>query len=160
MALQIDPNQAAQFYQQGTANSAGKWQSNAARAATDWERAAKSPQAEQNYAAGVQFAAANQLRLRGLANTTANDFARGVGGAGSIYAQKTQANVGKWVSNVAPYFAVINRVVPSLPPSQAGQARQNIMNRVVPVAEALQQARLGGAATTTYQPTGTTGTFY
>ena len=147
MPTPINLQQASAKYQSGTAAAVQKWQQNTAGAANLWEQNAKSAQAEQNYATGVQFAAQNQLRLKGLQNVSATDFQQAVSASGSVYQQKTAANVNKWAQRFSPYADVINSIVPSLPAKVPGDAATNVANRVTPIAVGLQQAKLGTTAT-------------
>lgn len=145
--MPIDIGQAGQFYAAGTAANVGKWSAKAAAKAGEWERAAKSPQAESNYAAGVELAARNQLRLRGLQDVSAGQWGQAVQGAGEVYRIKTAAASGKWQAKFAPYAPIIDRTVAALPAKMPGQARQNTINRCAPIGEALQQAKLAGVRT-------------
>lgn len=147
MAVPIDLGLAQQKYGTNAPAAASIWQQAAVSKADVWERQAKSPEAERNYAAGVQFAVQNQLRLKGLQKVTAQDYAAGVSQSVNVYQQKTAASAGKWAARFAPYAEVINRIVPSLPAKVPGDPRTNVMNRVVPIAEALHQTKIRGAVT-------------
>ena len=136
-------------YASNAVNAAPVWRARAAAEAPKWEQNAKSQQAEANYAAGVQLAAQNQLRLKGLQNVTANDFANAVAGSQDVYAYKVSVSGGKWQNRFAPYAETIDRTVATLPAKMPGQVRENIMNRVVPIAEALHNQRMGGVAART-----------
>jgi len=143
--MAIDLNLAAQSYATNTPASAGKWATKAAQNANKWEQNAKSPQAEQAYAEGVQLAVQNQLRAKGLANVSASEWAAGIQQGQQAFAQKTSQKSGKWATNFAPSAAIIDRIVPSLPPRVPGQPVQNWVNRGGPIATALNQAKLAGA---------------
>jgi len=145
--MPIDVSQAGQFYASGTAANVGKWSAKAAAKSNEWEQKAKSPQAEANYAAGVELAARNQLRLRGLQNVSAGQWSQAVQGAGDVYRIKTGAASGKWAQKFAPFAPIIDRTVAALPAKIPGQARQNTINRCAPIGEALQQAKLAGVRT-------------
>jgi len=136
-------------YQQRAVNAAPEWRVRASEAAEKWEQNAKSTQAEQNYAAGVQQAIENQLRLRGLEPVSAQDFASAVSQAQDVYAYKVSVSGDKWENKFAPYAEEIDRVVPTLPPKTPGAVRENILNRVVPIAEALHQRKIRGVVTRT-----------
>ena len=144
--MSINVNEAAQYYAQGTAANVNKWVSRTSSAASNWEAKAKSPEAEQNYAAGVQFAVQNQLRLKGLQNVGASEWSGAVQGSGSVYQTKTSMSVNKWANRFSPYASVIDQVKTTLPARVPGNAAQNVINRVVPIAEALQRAKLQGIA--------------
>jgi len=136
-------------YAQNAVNAAGTWASRAASEAPKWEQNAKSQQAEQNYAAGVQLAIQNQLRLKGLQNVTAQDFANAVSASQDVYAYKVSTSGNKWMQRFEPYAQTIDRVASSLPPKVPGQVRENVINRVVPIAEALHQQKMGGVVART-----------
>jgi len=150
--MAINVNEAAQYYAQGTSANVNKWVNRTASKAQEWETKAKSPEAEQNYAAGVQFAVQNQLRLKGLQSVSGSEWAGAVQSSGGVYQQKTGMAVNKWASRFAPYAQVIDQVVSSLPPRVPGNAQQNVINRVVPIAEALQRAKLQGVMTSRPAP--------
>jgi len=155
--MAIDLGMAQQKYAQNTPASAQFWAQAATNKANKWEERAKSMEAEQNYAAGVQFAVQNQLRAKGLQNVTAQDYAAGVQNAVNVYQQKTSVASGKWQQRFAPYADVIDRVVSTLPARQPGNAAANVMNRVAPIAQALQQAKLSGVVSR-FTPLGSTPT--
>ena len=150
-------------YATNAVNAAGTWASRAAAEAPKWEQNAKSQQAEQNYAAGVQLAIQNQLRLKGLQNVTAQDFANAVSASQDVYAYKVSTSGNKWAQRFEPYAQTIDRVVSTLAPKIPGQVRENVMNRVVPIAEALHQQKMGGVVARTVglpTPTGPTAPRY
>ncbi len=136
-------------YATNATNAAGLWASRAASEAPKWETNAKSQQAEANYAAGVQLAVQNQLRLKGLQNVTAQDFANAVTASQDVYAYKVSVSGGKWQERFEPYAHTIDRVLATLPAKVPGQVRENIMNRVVPIAEALHNQKMQGVAAAT-----------
>jgi len=150
--MAIDVNTAAQYYASGTAANVQKWATKAAQAASEWEQRAKSPDAEQNYAEGVQRAVQYQLRLKGLQDVSASEWASAVQGSGSVYQQKTSMAVNKWAQKFAPYAQIIDRVVSTLPPKVPGQGVQNWLNRGAPIVEALQSAKLQGTMTSRPAP--------
>ena len=137
------------------ASAAPEWSRNAAQAADKWERNAKSAQAEQNYATGVQLAAQNQLRLRGLQHVSSQDFSTAVSGAQDVYAYKVGASVQKWQTKFQPYAEELDRIIPTLPAKTPGQPKENVINRVVPIAEALHDKKIGGAVGRVLGPTPT-----
>ncbi len=142
-------------YAQRAVNAAPEWARNAAQNADKWERNAKSADAERNYATGVQLAAQNQLRLRGLQNVSAQDFSAAVSGAQDVYAYKVSIASPKWQTKFEPYAQELDRVVPTLPARTPGNPRENVINRVVPIAEALHAKKVGGAVTRALGPTAT-----
>ena len=142
-------------YANRAVSAAPEWARNAAQAAEKWERNAKSADAERNYATGVQYAAQNQLRLRGLQSVSAADWSGAVSGSQDVYAYKVSVASPKWQSKFEPYAAELDRIVPTLPARIPGQPRENVMNRVVPIAEALHAKKVGGAVTRALGPTAT-----
>ena len=152
MAVPIDLGSAANKYATVTPASAGTWQNRAQAAAQVWEANAKSPQTEQYWAQRVMEAAQSQARLRGLQNVSAADYAQGVANSAQIFSQKTAAASGKWQNKFAPYAQIINTIVPSLP-AKTTDVATNVQNRVVPIAVALRQAKLGGAISGVGSPT-------
>ncbi len=156
--MAIDLNLAQQKFAANTPASAQIWASRTSQAAAKWERNAKSPESEANYAAGVQRAAAEQSRLRGLQGVSAAEFSTGVQAASNIFAQKTAAASQKWQAKFAPFAGIIDSVVAGLPARISGDGRANTLNRVVPIVEALQQAKRSGVGVSTFQAP-TTGGF-
>lgn len=148
-------------YAQNAVNAAPEWARNAAQNAEKWERNAKSADAERNYQTGVQLAAQNQLRLKGLQRVSAAEFSSAVSGAQDVYAYKVSGSGSKWQSRFEPYASELDRIVPSLPAKTPGQPRENVINRVVPIAEALHAKKVGGIAGRVLGPTTSpTGTRY
>ena len=139
----------AQKYQYNAVNAAPVWSARASSEAEKWEQNAKSAQAEQNYATAMEYVIQNQLRLKGLQGVSAQDFASAVSGAQDVYAYKVSVSGNKWQEKFSPYAQVIDRVVATLPPKVPGQVRENIMNRVVPIAEALHQQKISGVVART-----------
>jgi len=86
------------------------------------------------------------LRLKGLTPVTAADYSAGVSAAVDIYRTKTAAKAGKWGVKFTPFAEFINRIVPTLAAKIPGQVRQNVLNRVVPIAEGLHQLKIRGVA--------------
>jgi len=148
-------------YAQNAVNAAPEWARNAAQNADKWERNAKSAEAERNYATGVQLAAQNQMRLKGLQNVTAQDFGSAVSQSQDVYAYKVSGSGAKWQNKFEPYASELDRVVPSLPAKTPGQPRENVINRVVPIAEALHAKKMGGVTGRVLGPSSApTGTRY
>jgi len=142
-------------YATNAVNAAPEWARNAAQAAEKWDRNSKSADAERNYQTGVELAARNQLRLKGLQRVSAADFSSAVSGAQDVYAYKVSGAGGKWQSRFEPYASELDRIVPSLPAKTPGQPRENVMNRVVPIAEALHAKKVGGAVGRVLGPSST-----
>jgi len=143
-------------YQQGTSQKAQKWEQRTAAAANVWESNAKSAQAEQAYAQGVQQAINNQLRLKGLQTVSAAEFSSAVRGKSGLYQQETARKAAKWAARFSPYLDIIRSVAPSLPPKVPGDVMGNIQRRVGGIAVPLHQAKMGGAgAVASPQFTGT-----
>jgi len=136
--------EAQNAYVSGTSANANKWERRTAQAAPVWEANAKSAEAEQAYAKGVQMAAQNQLRLKGLQSVTAASFSSAVSGRSGAYREKTAARAGKWASKFSPYLDTIKSIVPSLPARVPGDVSGNIDRRVKPIAQALHQQKVGG----------------
>ena len=142
--MAIDLNLAAQKYAQNTPASANFWAQAAQSKANEWEAKAKSQEAEQNYAQAMQFVVQNQLRLKGLQNVTATDYAQGVANSMNVFQTKTANASGKWQNRFAPFASIIDRVVDTLPPRTPGNPDANIDNRVKPIARALHEAKVRG----------------
>ena len=99
---------------------------------------------EQYWAQRVVEAAQNQARLRGLQNVTAADYSAGIQAGVQAYQNKVSTIAPqKWMNKFAPYAQIIDQVVATLPPKTTDVAT-NVMNRVVPIATALRQAKLQG----------------
>jgi len=124
-----------------------KWEGRTTAAASIWEERAKSREAEENYATGVERAVRLGLRLKGLDPITARNFADAVRGMGRIWSEKAAARRSKWEMKFKPYLEEIKRIVPTLAPRVPGEPRTNVINRVAPIAEglaALKEAGVGG----------------
>jgi len=142
--MPIDLNLAAQKYAQNTPASANFWAQAAQNAAGKWEQKAKSQEAEQNYATAMQYVIQNQLRLKGLQNVTATDYAQGVANSVNVFQTKTANAHMKWQNRFAPFASIIDRIVETLPPKIPGNPDANIDNRVKPIARALHDAKVRG----------------
>jgi len=137
---------ARRYFEEGVRPRVAKWEERTTGAAAIWETAAKSPEAEDAYAKGVDLAVRQQLRLRGLQPITARDFAAAVRGMGTFWRDKALARSAKWGVKFRPYLEEIGRIVPTLPPKIPGQPRENVLNRVVPIAEGLHRLKVGGSS--------------
>ena len=143
--MPIDMNRASGKFVTNASASAGDYAAGAQAAASTWERNAKSPQAEQAYAAGVALAVQNQLRSKGLQSVTAQDYATGVANNANVYAQKVSQSQDKWQRNFTPYAQEIDRIVPGLPAKNpSASPSQNYAARGGPVADRLKALRLQG----------------
>ena len=97
---------------------------------------------ESNYVAGIQRAAANQSRVKGLQKVSDSDWKKAAleKGAPRI-AQGMTAAKAKFGSGMSKVLGVIEGV--SI--AEKGQdVTQNVMNRVVPIAQALRNAKEQG----------------
>ena len=143
--MPIDLSRAAGKFATNASNAAGDYVAGATANAQLWERNAKSPSAEKNYATGVQIAVQNQLRAKGLAGVTASDYAAGVQNNANVYAQKVGQSSDKWANKFSPFASIIDRMTVNLPPrNPAAAPSQNYASRGGPIADALKQARLQG----------------
>jgi len=133
-------------FSEGVRGRGSKWEGRTTAAATTWEERAKSSEAEENYRIGTERAIQRGLRLRGLQPVSATDFQTSIRGMGRIWEDKATARAPKYGQKFAPYLNEIARIVPTLPPKIPGAARENVINRVVPIAEGLQQLKLAGAS--------------
>ena len=126
-------NQVPQKYQQGVQGA-------------EWQGAAASEQAEANYAAGVQEAAQRKSRQAGVNRVSNAAWQQAAAGKGAArIAQGMRDGAAKQAANWAPSRAVIEGI--TLEP-RTRDAAQNVQNRVLPLAVALQEekrARQGGA---------------
>lgn len=144
--MPIDVREAARSFTEGVRGKGGKWERRTGEASREWETNAKSAEAEQAYGEGVRLAADQGLRARGLEPVSSGDFANAVAGRGRAFEEGASARAGKWQNKFGPFAQVIDRVVDRLPAKTPGAARENVMNRVVPIAEALQEAKRQGLA--------------
>jgi len=154
--MPIDVNLAAQKYATVTPQMAGIWQQRAMESAQKWEQNAKSPQTEQYWAAKVMEAAQNQARLRGLQAVSAQDYVAGIQAGANVYQQKVSTVAPqRWATKFEPFARIIDSVVARLPPKTT-DVQQNVINRVVPIATSLHQAKVGRTvATAPRTPMGT-----
>jgi len=153
--MPIDLASAAQKYATVTPQMANVWQARAQAAAQEWEQKAKSPETEAYWQQRVIEAAQNQARLKGLMQVSAADYAAGVAAGAEAYRSKVSTVAPqRWQQKFAPYAEVIDRVVATLP-AKTTDVAQNVMNRVVPIATALRQAKVQGAVTRVFGGTPT-----
>lgn len=97
--------------------------------------AAKSEQAEKNYATKVAEAVANKSRQKALGKVSEAEMnAAMVAKGGSAYRAGTSASADKTLKNVEPYLATLDNLKL---PARTADPMQNIDNRVKGVAKAL-----------------------
>jgi len=147
--MPIDVNAAAQKYAAVTPAMAQVWQQRAQAAAQKWEQNAKSVEAEQYWAQRVVEAAQSQARLRGLQAVSAQDYSQGIQVGANVYREKVSTVAPqRWARKFEPYAQIIDQVVATLPPKTTDVA-QNVLSRVVPIAQALRNAKIQGTAPVT-----------
>jgi len=149
--------QARRYFETGIPGKEAKWEERTTGAADIWEVAAKSREAEEAYAAGVDLAVRQQLRLRGLDPITARDFQTAVRGMGTFWREKAVRRAPKWAFKFRPYLEEIRRIVPGLPAKIPGRPRENVLNRVVPIAEGLHRLKIGASPGAALTPSPTPG---
>lgn len=97
--------------------------------------AAKSEQAEKNYAVKVAEAVANKSRQKALGKVSESEMnAAMLAKGGSAYRAGTAASADKTLKNVEPYLATLDNLKL---PARTADPMQNIDNRVKGVAKAL-----------------------
>lgn len=79
-----------------------------------------------------------QKKLKGLSESDLNDAMRTKGAA--RYAEGTAASADKALENVTPFLDEIDRIVDKLP-ARTRDPRQNVMERVVPLAVGLRDKK-------------------
>lgn len=106
----------------------------------DWKTGASSPQAEQNYADGVQRAVTEGRRLAGI-NAVSNEEWRkaAVDKGGPIIGARMVLGVDKYIKNFGPILVAMNNAAGALP-ARTTSASQNITNRMIPVVRAAVEA--------------------
>jgi len=135
-----------EFYKAGVEPREKKWEGRTTAAAPIWETAAKSDEAEANYATGTALAVEKKLRLRGLEPWTAADFANAVKGMARFWKEKALARSPKYAWRFKPYLDKIREIVPGLAPKIPGKPEENVINRVVPIAVGLHELKVGGGS--------------
>lgn len=108
--------------------------------AADWQTAASSAQAEQNYAAGVQAAVAEGRRRAGIMEVSNEQWrtaAEQKGGA--VIGQRILGAIDKYTRGFGPILSAMNSAASSLPPRTTSPS-QNIQNRMVPIVRAAVEA--------------------
>lgn len=126
----------------GASRAPAKYKKGVLRA--DWQTNASSPESEANYAAGVQEAAANQTRQKGVQNVSNADWQRKAADVGAQRIGKGMADAApKQAQKWAPYRSFLEGT--SLPP-KTRNATENIQNRSIPIAQGMQDLKRSGAA--------------
>jgi major membrane immunogen (membrane-anchored lipoprotein) len=132
----------ADNYRKGVAAKSDKWY-NHASTASGVIAAGSSDAAEKNYNDHMTIALSNKLRQKGLQKVTDADYQAGVRAAGaSGYSQGAQKKADKLVKKFTPYAATIDSTVAGLA-ARTADAATNVLNRVSPIAVALQRQKRG-----------------
>jgi len=106
----------------------------------DWLTAAKSDQAEKNYAAGVQQAIANKTRQKAISALTNDDWKNAALNKGApVIGERIRAALGTWAANWGPMYDQVASKVATLP-AKTPDWRANINNRLVPIVETWRKA--------------------
>lgn len=106
----------------------------------DWQGPASSPEAETNYAVGVQQAVADGRRLAGINRVTNQQWRdASINKGAQVIGQRVQDGLAKYRTNFAPILSAMNSAAANLVPRTAS-ARQNVTNRLLPIIEAAQVA--------------------
>lgn len=108
---------------------------------TDKVARMSSDDAQKNYEGAMKDPAVlkrRQAKLKGLSESDLNEAMKTKGAA--RYAEGTAASADKALENVTPYLEEIDRTVSALPP-RTRDPRQNVMNRVVPIAVNLAEKK-------------------
>ena len=144
--MPINVQNAAQNWVQGASSQLASQkyaQNTAGKGQLQKERSA---QAEQSYAEGVQAAVQNGTRLKAVQAQDPSKYERMIQGKGiqNRAAGIQAAGANGWATGFAPYAPIIDQVVAGLP-ARTPDGVQNVMNRTVPLVQALQNAKRGGA---------------
>lgn len=101
----------------------------------DWKTNASSPEAEALYATKVQEAISNQSRRKGIEDVSNEEWKqKALSKGGNRIASGMKGGSDDWQRGYSPYHSTIASL--ELPPRTA-DAVQNVINRVVPIVEAL-----------------------
>ena len=126
----------------GASRAPAKYKKGVMRA--DWHTAASSEEAEANYGAGVSEAVANKSRQRNIQSVSNADWQRGAATTGAERIGRGMANAApKQAAKWAPYRSFLEGV--SLPP-RGRNATENVQNRLIPIAQGMQDLKKGGAS--------------
>ena len=144
MARQINVNTLADAYKLGVGAKGSKWY-NGILAATGITAAGSSDAAEARYAAKVQEAIASKSRQNKLKGISDEDVKAPIraAGSGGIWSTPAQNKAPKFAKNFAPYAAVINSVVATLPP-KGTDPLSNLTQRAGPIVTALHNKKVSG----------------
>lgn len=105
----------------------------------DWQTAAASEESESNYASGVGEAVTAKSRQKGVQNTSNAEWQTKAANQGAERIGKGMRDAaGKQAANWAPSRSVIESI--TLPP-RTRDAAQNVQNRSLPLAVALQEEK-------------------
>lgn len=106
----------------------------------DWLNPAKSPQAEANYAAGVQSAVSKKTRQKAIGKMSNEDWRKAAAEkGGAVIGTRLAANLDKWLTNWGGLYDQVISVVGALPPKTT-DFMANINNRLVPTVKAWKKA--------------------
>lgn len=138
--MAIDRNEALNEYR-SKASAAGEKLVRKYIARNDKLVRATSDSAQKNYVAAMTDPKVLQRRVAKLKKLTEADLNAAMQAKGaSAYATGVNAGADKWGKGVEPYFSEIERVIANLP-ARGRTARENVMNRTLPLAEALQKKK-------------------
>jgi hypothetical protein len=138
--MPIDMNDWASEYKTGTAGASDKLVRRYVKRSDKLSRSV-SEDAEKNYAAGVQAAAATKRRQNKLKKLSESDLNAGMEAKGAAaYSAGTAASADKAARGFAPYASAIDTAQASLPPrSQDGMA--NLTQRAGHIVKALMEKK-------------------
>lgn len=140
--MAIDRQAAKENYKRGASNNADKLVANYVKTPGKLD-AAKSDQAEKNYADKVAKAISNKSRQKGLGKVTEQEMNAAMQARGaSAYRSGTEGGADKQAKNVEPYYATLDNLKL---PAKTADPMLNIDNRVKGVAKAMLEtkARVG-----------------
>lgn len=106
----------------------------------DWQTAASSDQAEQNYGTGVAQAVADGSRRAGILKVSNQEWQqKSVTKGAAVIGQRITDALPKYRAGFAPILAAMSQVQANLPP-RTTSATQNVQNRLIPVIRAAVEA--------------------
>lgn len=106
----------------------------------DWATAAKSEQAEKNFADAMSKAIQSKARQKGVANVTNEEWRGAATSKGApIIGERIRGALPKWEAEWGPMYDQVASKVATLPP-KGTDWRQNINTRLVPVVEQWRKA--------------------
>jgi len=138
--MAIDVTQASKDWQDGAKAKVSKlirnYQANPNKLA-----AATSDSAQKNYVAGVTDPVSQKLRLTRLKELSEGDLNTAMANAAPVtYPAGVDKSVTKYTRRVTPFMTEIDRIRPTLK-ARSRDARDNVMNRVIPLASGLQNKK-------------------